>query len=104
MLKSFLAATKCCGQGNIFTPVCHFVHGGGSASMHAGMPPPWDQADPPGSDTPLDLADPPRYLADPPWVLPQCMQGTTPPRSRLQHTVYERPVGILLEGILVKNY
>ena len=28
-----------CGQGNIFTPVCHSVHRG-SASVHAGIPPP----------------------------------------------------------------
>ena len=49
-----------------------------SAPVHAGMPdPPWDQA-----DTPPDQADP-------------------PPGSRLQHTVYERPVRILLECILV---
>ena len=41
--------------------------------------PPWDQADPPG-----DQADP-------------------PPGSRLQHMVYERPVRILLECILVQK-
>ena len=45
---------RSCGQGNIFTPVCHSVHrGGGSASMHAGIPTPPDQADPP------DQSDPP---------------------------------------------
>ena len=49
-------------------------------------PPPPDQADPPpGSDThPPDQADPP-----------------PPQGSRLQHAVYERPVRILLECILV---
>ena len=45
--------------------------------------PPWDQADPP------DQADTPPAQAD------------TPTGSRLQHTVYERPVRILLECILV---
>ena len=43
--------------------------------------------------------------------LPQCMlgyhtppdQADPPPGSRLQHTVYERPVRILLECILVNN-
>ena len=32
-------ATKL-GQGNIFTVVCDSVHGGGSVSVHAGIPPP----------------------------------------------------------------
>ena len=31
---------RSCGQGNIFTPVCHSVHRGGSASVHVGIPPP----------------------------------------------------------------
>ena len=48
------------------------------------------QADPPGADPPR--ADPPR--ADTP-------EQTPPPESRLQHTVNERPVRILLECILV---
>ena len=151
---------------------------GGSASMHAGIPPPWDQADPPdqtpprSDTTPRDQADPPgsdttprirhhpprsdtttpqiRHhhppprtrqnpprsdttpwdQADPPGpVRPQRIRhhplgpgrppqirnhhppgpGRRPPRpgrplppgSRLQHTVYERPVRILLECILV---
>ena len=49
-----------------------------------GRPPPPDQPDPPGTrqTPPLDQAD-------------------TPPGSRLQHMVYERPVRILLECILV---
>ena len=36
------------GQGNIFTPVCHSVHRGGSASRHARLPTP----PPPGSRPP----------------------------------------------------
>ena len=63
-----------------------------SASVHAGIPdppPPWDQADPLGPGRP-----PPA-----PGRPPQTRQ--TPPGSRLQHTVYERPVRILLECIPV---
>ena len=46
-------------------------------------PPPWDQGDPHRTkETPLDQADP-------------------PPGRRLQHTVNERPVRILLECNLV---
>ena len=72
------AATKL-DQGNVFTGVCDSVHRGVSASMHAGIPPPRIRH-PPGADTP---------------------QEQTPPGSRLQHTVNERPVRILLECILV---
>ena len=51
--------------------------------------PPWEQSPPraeppPGADTPHPGSRPP-----------------SPPGSRLQHTVYERPVRILLECILV---
>ena len=71
-----LPATMKFGQGNIFTSVCLSTgRGGVSASVHAGIYP--LGADPPGADTPL------------------------PPGSRLQHTVNERPVRILLECILV---
>ena len=47
---------------------------------------------PPGADTPPTRHPP---GADPPGADP-------PPGSRLQHTVYERPVRILLECILVR--
>ena len=58
---------RSCGQGNIFTPVCHSVHGGGgsSASVQAGIPPP------PGADTPLGPGTP--WEQTPPWV------DTSPP-------------------------
>ena len=46
------ARKRSLGQGNIFTPVCHSVHKGGSASVHAGIPPTPDQA------PPLDQAPP----------------------------------------------
>ena len=50
---------RSCGQGNIFTPVCHSVHREGSASVHGGIPPP-----PSGADTPPGTKHPPG--ADPP--------------------------------------
>ena len=56
--------------------------GRGSVSVHAGIyPPPPGTRHPPGADTPP--------------------QADTPLGSRLQHTVNERPVCILLECILV---
>ena len=72
---------RSCGQGNIFTPVCHSVHRGGSASVHAGIPTPARKQTPPAKETPLG--------------------ADTPTGSRLRHTVNERPVRILLECILV---
>ena len=55
--------------------------GGGSASVHAGIPP--------GPDPPSGT---------PPSTPPS---GTPSPESRPRHTVNERPVRILLECILV---
>ena len=94
-----------------------------SASVHAGMPypppPPGtrqtspDQADPPGPGRhPLGPGRPPWDQADTPLGPGRHPPGTRqtpppgpgrppPPGSRLQHTVYERPVRILLECILV---
>ena len=60
----FYRPQRSCGQGNIFTPVCHSVHSGGGrggyASVHAGIPPPRTR------QTPPDQADPPRDQADTP--------------------------------------
>ena len=81
---------------------------------------PPSQGDPPGRENhPPDQADPPRQ-ADPPARQgdpqsrenppvpgrPPCRENLprtrqTPPGSRLQNTVYERPVRILLECFLV---
>ena len=100
----------------MFLQVCVCPQGGRmSASVHAGMPhPPGPgrhhhhhprpgRAPPPDQpDTPWDQADPHR-----PGRPPRDQADTTPvdqadpPGSRLQHTVYERPVRILLECILV---
>ena len=85
------------GQGNIFTPVCHSVHGG-SASVHAGIPPP--RADtpppeqtPPWGQTPWEQT--PQEQAPPPGA------GTPPQLSMLGDTVNKRAVHILLECNLV---
>ena len=101
----FLPAATKLGQGNIFTSVCQEfcpqVGGRVSASVHAGIPPPRSRHTPPGADPPRpDLPGsrhPPEQTPRPdtPW------EQTPPPGSRLQHTVYERPVRILLECILV---
>ena len=82
------------GQGNIFTPVCHSVHRGGGLARrtpprHGGTPP---------------RACPPRHGEPHPGMEerpPPGMENPPPPRSRLRHTVYDRPVRILLECILV---
>ena len=72
-----------CGQGNIFTPVCHSVHRGVSASVHAGIPPPRSR-DPLGADTPPRADNPPGV--DTPWSRPPQSKhppgADTPPRSR----------------------
>ena len=57
------ARKRSLGQGNIFTPVCHSVHRVGSASVHAGIPPPQDHAPqgtmhPPVPCTPRDHPPP----------------------------------------------
>ena len=84
---------RSCGQGNILTPVCHSVHRGGVLPQcMLGYQPPRIRQTPP-DQTP------------PPLRTRQTPLDQTPPRTRQtpppQHTVYERPVRILLECILV---
>ena len=98
--------------------VIHSVHwgwgGGGSASVHAGIPnPPQDQPDPPvpgrhppgpGRHPPGPSRHPPgpgRHPPGPGRHPPRTRQTPPPPGNRLRHTVYERLVRILLECILV---
>ena len=98
---------------------CVSVHRGEGVCLSAC----WDARLPPGpgrpprpgrhpldqADTPLDQANPlgPGRHPPPPGRPPD--QADTPPDqadppgSRLQHTVYERPVRILLECILVSH-
>ena len=84
--------------------VIHSVHRGGSPEN-----PPPRQGDPPTptprqGEPPWDQGDPPRTRENPPGPgRPPRDQGDTPTGSRLQHTVYERPVRILLECILVNG-
>ena len=56
--------------------------------------------DSPGADTPPG-PDPTSSRNPPPEQTPPWGADTPPPGSRLQHTVYERPVRILLKCILV---
>ena len=83
-----------------FSQVCvkNSVHRGGEGVCLSAC---WDT--PPGADTP-PRADPPGASPHTPIPTPeQTPPGSRPPPpgSRLQHTVNERPVRILLECILV---
>ena len=93
-LHFITARKRSLGQGNIFTPVCHSVHGG-SASVHAWMPPPRTRH-PPIADTPWEQIPPSRH---PP--LPPLGADTPPKESMLGDMVNERAVRILLECNLV---
>ena len=114
---------RSCGQGYVFTRVCDSVHRGvrenppkqttpragrtppGPDHHHPPRPgrpsqtrqtPPWAGRTPPRPD------HPPRPGRHPPGQADTPLSRTPhPPGSRLQHTVYERPVRILLECILV---
>ena len=81
----------------IFSQACVCPQGG-SASVHAGIYPPRTRPTPrdqtPQHQTPWDQAHPPD-------TGPPLAPDPPPPGSRLQHTVNERPVRILLECILV---
>ena len=102
---NYRPATKL-GQGNVFTGVCDSVIRGVSVagrSPRRQTPPEADPPrtrhsplgpDPPGPDTPPWRQSPPG-----PDTLPR--RQTPSPGSRLQHTVNERPVRILLKCILV---
>ena len=86
---------------------------GGRGFSRQGEPPPsWERRAPPGTrQTPLAGRTPPGPGRPPPagrtppdQAEPPPMTRQTPsPGSRLQNTVYEQPVRILLECILVKN-
>ena len=85
-------------QGNVFTPVCHSVHGGCLPQCMLGYTPP--QADTPRADT-----SPGRHLQQtPPWE--DTPLGQTPPPLPSRRLL-QRTVRILLECILVffnENY
>ena len=69
-------------------------HPPGADTPPGSRPPPQEQTPPSGSRHPPSR-HPPRTRHTPPGP------DTPPPGSRLQHTIYERPVRILLECILV---
>ena len=107
----FLPAATKSGQGNIFTSVCQeFCPQGGEEGVCLSAcwdthppeqtPPGSRHPNPPGRRPPPDQA-PPRSR-HPPRTRHPPQQETRPPLvRRLQHTVNERPVHILLECILV---
>ena len=85
----FYRPQRSCGQGYVFTRVCDSVYGGGSPGRE----------NPPGPGRP---PSPPPGRENPPWTRQTPPGPGRPlPGSRLQNTVYERPVRILLECILV---
>ena len=130
-LALYYRPQRSCGQGNVFTGVCHsFCSQGGVCLSACWDTTPRDQTSPRTRQTP-----PPRTRQMPPGTRQTPPQDQTPPRpgrhplspltrqttplgpgrppldqadpppwgNRLQHTVYERPVRILLECILVRD-
>ena len=88
--------------GNIFTPVCNSVHGGGVKTPPLGRHHPWVDTHP-GQTLPLPGQTPPlgRPLqADTPWAETP-LGRHTPLHSACWDTVNKRAVGIILECILV---
>ena len=69
MRTLLLPATKL-RQGNVFTPVCHSVHGGGVADSPQSRPP-WEQT-PPREQTPPVNRNPPRNRHPPGSRPPLC--------------------------------
>ena len=70
---------RSCGQGNIFTPVCHSVHRGGLPQCMLGYHPPRTRQTPPRDQTP-----PTKQTTPPPPDQADTPPGTrqTPPRTR----------------------
>ena len=79
-ISDFYRPQRSCGQGNIFTPVCHSFCSQGAGGLPqcilgyhlpgtSQTPPPWDQADIPLAPGrhPQDQADTPQDQADTPW-------------------------------------
>ena len=74
---------------------------GGEGGLRAGPPGRENTPDPPGPGRPPWEGEPPRTRQTPRQGEPPRDQADTPPGRKLQHTVNERPVRILLECILV---
>ena len=115
-MHHFYRPQRSCGQGNVFTGVCHSFcsqEGGSPENPPSRKNPPGRENPPRPGRTPPDQGEPPRTRENPPDQgeplpgpgRPPLGPGRTPPPGRrLQHTVYERPVRILLECILVSRY
>ena len=103
MINHFYQPQRSCGQGNIFTPVCHSVHrGGGLPQCMLGCHPsgrrhhpPLCQGDPPAKETPRKEAPPAKETPPPEGGIPR---KETPREGDLPAI---RSIRILLECILV---
>ena len=88
---SYYRPQRSCGQGNIFTPVCHSVHRGRGFCLNAcwdtTLPgadtSPWS-SHPPGTDTPLGADTTPQEQTPPPGAAnpPPPPGADTPPREQ----------------------
>ena len=107
MLIGLLYLSKCyyrpqrsCGQGNIFAPVCHSVHGGGVVSQKAlrQTPPaadtPPEKTHPPGADTPSDQT-PPDQTHPPPKQTPAYGLRAAGTHPTGMHSCLNYPIGQL---------
>ena len=110
-MRYFYRPQRSCDHGYVFTHVCDSVHGGLPQCM-LGYHPPWRMhprkhaCTPLGSTPPQEAHSPPqKHTHTPrkhaPWEAHTPRSTHPPPGSRLQHTVNEQPVRILLECILV---
>ena len=75
----FTVHKRSCGKVMfLHLSVSHSVHRGGSASVHAGIPPPWDQV-PPQDQTPLEQT--------PPQQTATAVDGTHPSDNKKKHAL-----------------
>ena len=100
-VRIITARKRSLGQGNIFTPVCHSVHGGGSASVHAGIPPPgpgtppWIRPPRPGTPASPDQT-PPEHAGR----YGQRAGGTHPTGMQAYIIIFLRFIGIRLAFVV----
>ena len=78
---------RICGQGNIFAPVCHSVHRGGSPEERT----PQAGRNPPAGRTPLAGRTP--WVGNPPRQGDPPLAGNTPPLARENPQGRENPLG-----------
>ena len=102
-ILSYYQLQRSCGQGNIFTPVCHsFCSQWGGVCLSTC----WDtpqSGQPPGADTSREQTPPgSRHPPEVDTPQKQTAPGSRPPPPEQTYGL-ERPVRILLECILVCN-